>query len=122
MADHTTITRRLLNKVVDAFNTGDVSEVDTIFSADYIDHQKPPHIKVDGPEEFKQIVRGARRSEPFHVKILDIVDNGNDKIAARLHWYGNDRGTAINRETLEILRVENGQIVEHWGAETDAHG
>ena len=106
----------LLEKIVGIFNTGDLSEVDAIFSPHYIDHQKPPHIKVDGPEEFKLIVIGARRSEPFNVAIQDAFE-GDGKIAARLHWFGMDRGTEIDRETLEILRIEDGLIVEHWGAE-----
>ncbi len=107
--------RDLLEKVVMIFNTGDLSEVDTIFSPNYIDHQKPPHITVDGPEEFKLIVKGSRRSEPFNVDILDVIE-GQGKIVARLHWWGNDRGTEIDRETIEILRIEDGLIVEHWGA------
>ncbi len=107
--------RDLLEKVVAVFNTGDLSNVDEIFAPTYIDHQKPPHITVDGPEEFKLIVKGARRSEPFNVDILDVIE-GQDKIVARLHWWGNDRGREIDRETIEIMRIENGLIVEHWGA------
>src|SRR5262249_31648762 len=108
--------KELLQKIVEIFNTGELSEVDAIFSPNYIDHQKPPHIKVDGPEEFRLIVKGARRSEPFNVTIQDVIE-GENKIAARLHWFGNDRGNEIDRETIEILRIEDGLIVEHWGAE-----
>ena len=115
------LNRRLLQKIADAFNTGDLSEVDAIFAPGYIDHQKPPHITVDGPEEFRLIVTGARRSEPFNVAILDVIE-GDDKIAARLHWFGNDRGTEIDRETIEILHVKDGLIVEHWGAEIRPEG
>ena len=107
--------RELLEKIVYMFNTGDLSGVDDVFSSSYIDHQKPPHIDVDGPEEFRLIVQGARRSEPFHVDILDVIE-GQNKIVARLHWFGNDRGRKIDRETIEILQVENGLVVEHWGA------
>lgn len=105
-----------LKKIVEMFNTGDLSEVDSVFSPSYIDHQKPPHIKVDGPEEFKRIVAGARRSEPFNVSIQDIIE-GEDKIVARLRWQGVDRGKQIDRETIEILHFEDGLVVEHWGAE-----
>ncbi len=28
-------------KIVEIFNTGDVSEVDSLFSSEYVDHQKP---------------------------------------------------------------------------------
>jgi hypothetical protein len=48
--------RAILQKIVEILNMGDLSEVDLIFSLDYIDHQKPPEMDIDGPDEFKQIV------------------------------------------------------------------
>lgn len=111
------IMKNALYKIVEAFNTGDLSEVDSIFAPTYIDHQKPPHIDVDGPEEFKRIVTGARQSEPFKVTIEDIIE-GDNKIVARLRWQGIDpHGKVIDRDTIDILHFENGMVVEHWGAE-----
>ncbi len=51
-------------KIVEIFNTGDLSEVDFLFSSAYLDHQRPSWMDVTGPEEFKQIVLGARKSLP----------------------------------------------------------
>jgi predicted ester cyclase len=100
------------------FNTGDVSGVDLIFSPNYIDHQKPPGMEIDGPDEFRQIVTNARQSlRELTVTIEDLIAE-EDRVAGRLHWQMIDRaGKEINRETLEILRFANGQVVEHWGAE-----
>ena len=111
----------ILKKIVTAFNTGDLSEVDLIFSQNYIDHQNDqdrPSDSSDGPEEFKMIVTGARRSLPnLRVMVEDVI-NSADQIVARLQWHSIDEvGKKIDRETIEILKIEGGQVVEHWGAE-----
>ena len=125
MSEATECSRRslefILLKVVEAFNTGDVSLVDSLFSTQYIDHQndkdRPTEIQFDGPEEFKQIVAGARKHLPnLKVTIEDqILDKC--KVAARLRWYSSDGVTEIDRETIDILFVADEMGVEHWGAE-----
>ena len=110
--------KAILKKIVDIFNTGDLSEVDLIFSPGYIDHQKPPKMDIDGPEEFKQIVTDLRESlRKLDVMIEDLISE-DDKVVGRLHWHLIDlAGKEIHRETIEILRFVDGQVVEHWGAE-----
>lgn len=105
-------------KIVAMFNTGDLAEVDAIFAAEYIDHQRPLWLDETGPEEFRQIVLSARTSLPnLQVTIEALIAEG-DSVAARLHWHStHPAGKTIDRETLDILRFVNGKAVEHWGAE-----
>lgn len=105
-------------RIVAIFNTGELSEVDFLFSSEYLDHQKPPWLDVTGPEEFRQIVLAARKSLPqLQVTIEDMLAE-NDTVALRLHWRSTPpAGKTIDRETLDILRYVNGKVVEHWGAE-----
>ena len=107
-----------MKKIVDIFNTGDLSGIDSLFSSGYIDHQRPPGLDLDGPEEFKQIVMGARTSlRHLYVTLEDVIAEG-DTVAARLQWHGTlPLGKRIDRETIDILRFIAGQVVEHWGAE-----
>ena len=107
-----------LEKIVDIFNSGDLSEVDSIFSRNYIDHQKPQGMELDGPDEFKQIVMDTRGSLPqLQVTIKDLISE-EDKVVGRLRWRLVDlAGKEIDRETIDILRLVNGKVVEHWGAE-----
>src|SRR5690349_12178333 len=88
-----------IKKIVEIFNTGDLAEVDSIFSAEYADHQRPAWLNVSGSEEFKQIVLSARKSLPnLHVTIEDIIAEG-DKVVARLRWHStHPAGKTVDRE------------------------
>ncbi len=110
--------KELLEKIVEIFNTGNVLEVESIFSPTYIDHQKPEWLTADGPEEFKQIVQSARKSLPNLKVIIEDTIAEDNKIVARLQWHSlNDAGKKVDRETIDILHFVDGKAVEHWGAE-----
>jgi predicted ester cyclase len=115
--------KAVTRKIVDIFNIGDVSDVASVFSPHYVDHQadtqRAPGVDIDGPEEFRQVVTGARKALPnLTVTIEDLIAE-SDTVAARLQWHSIDStGKKIKRETIEILRFSNGQVVEHWGAES----
>jgi predicted SnoaL-like aldol condensation-catalyzing enzyme len=105
-------------KIVAIFNTGDLSEVDTLFSAEYIDHQRPAWLQAIGMEEFRQVVLGARTSLPNLQVILEDMIAQGDTVVARLHWHStHPAGNTIDRETIDMLRFVKGKAVEHWGAE-----
>lgn len=41
----------------------------------------------------------------------------HDRAVARIRWRGwRSDGTEIDRETIDIIRVEAGRAIEHWGA------
>ncbi len=105
-------------KIIEMFNTGDLSEVDSLFSSEYVDYQRPPWLNINGPEEFKHIVLGARKSLPnLRVTIEDIIAEG-DTVVVRLLWRSTyPEGKKLERETIDILRFAEGKAVEHWGAE-----
>jgi predicted SnoaL-like aldol condensation-catalyzing enzyme len=105
-------------KIVEIFNTGDLSEVASLFSPEYVDHQRPAWLDVSGSEEFKQIVMDARMSLPnLRVTVEDVIAEG-EKVTTRLHWHSSHpTGKQVDRETIEILRFVRGKVVEHWGAE-----
>lgn len=104
--------------MIEAFTTGDIAEVDQFVSKDYLDHQGLDGGKIHGAEGFKKVVTTARRNSiNAQVHIEDMIAE-NDKVAVRLRWQGvNASGKVISRETIDIVRFENGPAIEHWGAE-----
>jgi predicted SnoaL-like aldol condensation-catalyzing enzyme len=106
-------------QIVAIFNTGDLSGVDALFSSEYSDHQKPAWLDAAGGEEFKAIVLSARASMPNLQVTIEALVAEEDMVVARLRWHSAEpNGKTIDRETIDMLRFVNGQVAEHWGAET----
>jgi predicted SnoaL-like aldol condensation-catalyzing enzyme len=48
---------------------------------------------------------------------MDLISE-RDKVVVRLQWHGTGHtGIKVDRETIDIIRLLEGQMVEHWGAE-----
>ena len=81
----------------------------------YLDHQGLRCEPVRGPAGFASVVAAARAdSANLDVTVEDLIPN-TDRAAARLQWSGVQAGGEITRQTLEIVRIEDGMAVEHWG-------
>jgi len=99
------------------FGTGDASAADRVFAPEYVDHQGLRGEEIHGPEGFRRVVEAARSAyAALDVRFADVQTEG-DKITARFHWRGTarDDGRATERETVEVLRLADGVVVEHWG-------
>jgi predicted SnoaL-like aldol condensation-catalyzing enzyme len=103
--------------MVAMFSSGDVSAVQAVVHPDYFDHQGLGGEPVHGPSGFARVVAAARSSYArLEVTFQDVIADG-DRAAARLQWHGTRLdGDVVRRETIEIIRTEQGRAVEHWGA------
>ncbi|HEX7133003.1 MAG TPA: ester cyclase [Iamia sp.] len=104
----------VMRAMVAAFATGVVADV---VHPDYLDHQGLDGERpLRGPEGFARVVEVARRAyAELDVTIVDLVE-GPDRAAARIAWRGvRATGEITERETIDIVRVEDGRAVEHWG-------
>ena len=98
------------------FSTGDASIAEDVFSANYLDHQGLGEGPLTGPDGFRYVVRVVRSAyAELDVRIEDVLID-EDKVAARLRWSGIRDGRSVERETIDILRIDRGRIAEHWGA------
>ena len=106
--------KAVLRAMVEMFATGDVSDVESVVRADYVDHQDDVH----GPESFRALVKRLHESgDSVVVRVQDLIGDA-DRATARLRWTHTNRdGSLVERETIDMVRCENGQAVEHWGAE-----
>jgi predicted ester cyclase len=106
--------KAVLRAMVEMFSTGDVRDVESFVSADYVDHQDD----LRGPESFRALVKRVHESgSSVAVRFEDLIGDV-DRAAARLRWTHTNRdGSIVERETIDMICCENGQAVEHWGAE-----
>lgn len=124
--DNEALVRRLYEEV---FNRGDLSTVDGLLAADYIDHTALPGTS-PGPEGLKQFISMFRAAFPdLHFTIEDMIAAG-DTVVVRQTYRGTHEGDLmgipptgkqVTITSIDIGRFAGGKLVEHWGA-TDSLG
>jgi len=120
MTDSTneTIYRRLIEE---GFNQGNLAVVDELVAPNGREHQRGSE---DGPEGTKKTITYLRSAFPdFKITIDEVVVAG-DKVWARQKGGGTNLGRFAGHaptgrkafiDVLDVCRIEDGQIVEHWG-------
>jgi predicted ester cyclase len=111
----------MLRLIEEGFNKGNLAVVDEVFAPDSKEHQRGNH---DGVEGAKEVISTLRRWFPdFSMHAEDIVASG-DKVWARFKATGTNLGSAMRKpptgrrmsvDVIDIIRVKDGKIVEHWG-------
>lgn len=106
-----------LQRMVDAFNSVDVADVREYVGIEYVDHQGLGGTEIRGPDGFSQVVVAARAGYVSLKVVTEDLFGERDRAVARLHWIARPAQGAIEeRETMEIIRLADGKVVEHWGA------
>ena len=116
------LVRRLIE---DGFNRANPGVADELIADDLIEHQWYGPNHAPGPEGVKAVIRSLHRAfSDFHLEIEDVavVD---DIVWLRMTGSGTHDGPYMGHEptgrkmqtpVFDSLRVEDGKIVEHWGA------
>jgi predicted ester cyclase len=122
MANETTkdLVRRYYERVVAG---GKHDEILQFIGADYVDHNSPAGAP-RGPIAVETHLRGIRNTFPdFAMQIHEVVAEG-DWVASRVtatgthlgSWLGVEpSGKCITLRGINLDRVSDGRIVEHWG-------
>jgi predicted ester cyclase len=110
--------RRLIER---GFNEGDLAGLEEVVAQDFVEHQFGAESGVEG---LKGLIRELRTAFPdLRMTIEDSVVSG-DKVWVRLRCRGTHRGPlmgipptgrSIDTTAVEICRIANGKLVEHWG-------
>ena len=116
---------QLARRLIEAgFNEGDLSVADDVISPEHIEHQYfgPDH--APGPAGVKAVIASLRAAfSDFHLAIDDLVVDG-DKVWLRMTGTGTNDGSFMGHaptgrhmhsDVVDVVRVEGGRIVEHWG-------
>lgn len=106
--------------IEEAFNRENYEVLERLFANGYIENQFGMSPTVEG---MKKDIHYLHRAFPdFHLEIEDLVSSG-DCVWARSTGRGTDQGGFMGKPTgrkieitvMDIVRIENGKIVEHWG-------
>ena len=95
----------VLKAISDTFINRDISAFDKYFSENYIQHN--PHL-ANGTSVLKQFI--PTLSKTFNYEPGVITENGN---IVMIHGRYED-WNGKNMIAVDIFRIENGKIAEHW--------
>ena len=110
--------------VEELFNRGNMGIVGEIFAPDFIEREQLPPGIPNGREGVKVLTTMLRSAFPdFKATIDDILAEG-DKVVIRMTWSGTQKGEfmgvpatgkRVSFGVIDIIRITNGKLVEHWG-------
>lgn len=120
MQDLKALTRRFYEE---AINQGRLEVVDELCAPDFVDHEEFPGLTPDrdGVKQFITIFRSAYPDLRFDID--DLLLEG-DKVVIRAMIRGTQKGEfmgipptgkQIAVQTIDIVRIRDGQATEHWG-------
>ena len=103
------------------FNNGDLEGLDAFVAPDFIEHQDGATSGIDG---LRALITELRTAFPdLHLAIEDIATSG-DTTWFRIRSTGTNDGPLFGRPptgrpmditVIDVMRVADGRMVEHWG-------
>lgn len=106
----------------EVFSAGKLELVNELIAPDFVEHDASnPSLDREGVKQLVSMYRGAYPD--LHITVEDVITEG-DKVVARFTARGTHRGPLmgipptgkqVTVTAIDILRFENGKIVEHWG-------
>jgi predicted SnoaL-like aldol condensation-catalyzing enzyme len=108
------LARRFYEIVNQAMRTGDVGLFDSVLAPTAVDHDPTPGM-APGREGIKRaFAEVQQRFRDYRGEVQDIMVEG-DKAACRVMARMTHRGKELTLRGIDILRFENGLLVERWG-------
>ena len=122
--------KALARKVYEIIASGDFGRVEEIVDPDIPDNERPecpPEMDRPRPkliDTFRQFATEAHRGFPdMRIEVEDMIAEG-DKVTARVAMSGTHQGEfqgiaptgkQVQVRAIDIFRIANHKIVEHWG-------
>lgn len=113
---------RAARAVFDAINSADLSCLDDVVTADFVDHGSPIPLP-PGPEGYRQILTFVTQVLKMHYDIDELFST-DDRIVIRATGHGvgvehihgpGSAGRPFTMTTVHIYRTEGDRLAEHWG-------
>lgn len=108
-------------KIYKAFETGDKAVIDSFISIDMIDHNAPNGKPLSGDSVRNMLANMHNHIKDLKTKVITQSSNGEyvfayvqfTGTAADSSW-GIPVGTFIDDKSVDLVRMKNFQVVEHW--------
>lgn len=115
--------KAVVRRVYESFTQNNLDVLDELIASDVTDHNPNPG-QPPGLEGLKQFISSMHTIlSDLQMNVEDMVAEG-DKVVARLRVSGTHQGESMgnaptgNQVTftgIDILRIAEGKVVEHWG-------
>ena len=116
------VVRRLIEE---GFNQGNLDVAEELNSAGLVEHQGFGPNHPSGAAGVKTVITSLRDAfSDFHLAIEDLTVDDDDKVWLRMVGSGTNDGSFMGNpptgrrmqtDVIDICRVADGRIVEHWG-------
>jgi steroid delta-isomerase-like uncharacterized protein len=124
--------KAIARMVYEIISTGDFDRAEEIVDPDAPDNECPPGMERPTLiDTFKETFSEVRQAFPDAQVTVEDVMAEDDRVAARVVMRGTHRGEfhgiaptgkQVEVRAIDMFRVKNGKIVEHWGHADDPTG
>ena len=119
--DNKAVYRQFIEEVA---NRGNFAAADELLADDIVEYENLPDGLPPNGDGIRRLFQMLRTAFPdFNITIEDLLNDG-DKVIARVTLRGTHRGEflglppsgrSIAYEAIDISRIVDGRMVEHWG-------
>jgi steroid delta-isomerase-like uncharacterized protein len=116
--------KAIVRRLVDEVQTGgDFAVFDELMDPAFIDHTPPPGV-LPNRDGVRQLYRSFRSAFPDMVATIEFQTGEGDLVTTRKTYKGTHKGDflgvpaterTVNFDVIDVLRVQDGRIMEHWG-------
>lgn len=128
--DHSQALKPIANQYVEAWNTGDFSDLDNIIHPDFVRYASPStNSSAVGLDSLKSVIETFRTAYPdFNVELLDGIYTENRSVARWRLTATNTgpgafppTGKSIELDGITILDYSDGKIIKDWVSVDNLH-
>jgi predicted SnoaL-like aldol condensation-catalyzing enzyme len=110
-------------RVYKAIETGDAATLDSLISSDAVDHQTPTGQLMEGRDSVKNMLKDMHNHmKDANFDIIADAANGdyiftlvNVKATMADSSWGMKPGDKMDEKGVDVVRIKDGKMVEHWG-------
>jgi steroid delta-isomerase-like uncharacterized protein len=116
--------KELCRRLYAAINSGDFDAIDQIVAANFTEHETMDPRLPAGREGVKALFRMLRQAMPDAAMTPEDMIAEGDRVAIRVVMSGTQNGEFmgipasgkhVEITVMDLMRIQNNQIAEHWG-------